>query len=56
MHTFQKSEDGGATWHDVVEENEATPVIQFLHYILDQDPTAAVILHYVGRTVTFRGI
>ena len=56
MHTFQKSADGGATWHDVVEENEAAPVAQFLHYIMDQDPTATIVLNYFRRSVTFRAV
>jgi hypothetical protein len=54
MQTFQKSFDGGQTWDDVVEENEAAPVIAFLHYIMDQDPTAAIMIAYQGRSVTFR--
>jgi hypothetical protein len=54
MISYQKSMDGGATWHEVVPENETPVMMEFLNYILGQDGTAAVVIHYIGRSVTFR--
>ena len=58
MHTLQieKSLDFEQTWKNVIPEEETPVTMDFLSYILEQDPSAMITLHYGDRSVVFRAI